>query len=287
MLQNKSLDFKLVQRICLLQKALDQAMASVSALQDKVSAYDLLESQLVQTEEYANVQEKIISNLQQKLAQAARWRSEVLQPMVGHLADLVDDQQLELEHVRLRIQQGQQDVQAYLKQLTTDKEGWLALEVTAGSEVGAVQALAVQLSSELQAAQWHIQQIDQVLSHQQVGCVRVQAQVGRGPEPLEDGASTTTATPNTAMLQAVVHVQQQRIQQLQAELGQQRQCCAQLHRRCQDLAAEQDHSRQEMANQHPVRALLTPTETASAPPVLHPRPRWHKQMPELWPDRTL
>jgi len=281
MLQDKSLDFKLVQRICLLQKALDQAMASVHALQDKVSAYDLLESQLVQTEEYANVQEKIISNLQHKLAAEARWRSDVLQIMVEHLANLVDDQQLVLEHLRLRIQKGQQDVQAYLGQLTTGQGGWRTVDGAAGSEVGVARALVVQLGCELQAAQQHIQQIEQLLSRHQMGCVRMQTRVKGGPDLPDSVSPPADATADATVLQAVIRAQQQKIHQLQTELGQQRQGQAQRRRRGQDPVTVQD-----LSPPHNPNCLSTGARSPAnpLPPVLRPRPRWQPQSSGLLPD---
>ncbi len=67
MFQESSLDFKLVQRGCLLQQALDQARESIEDMQEQVENHQMLQAHLAQTEEYSNVQQKIIVNLKQQL----------------------------------------------------------------------------------------------------------------------------------------------------------------------------------------------------------------------------
>jgi hypothetical protein len=117
MFQDTSLDFKLVQRICLLQQALDQAMESMADLQRRVEEHQMLESHLAQTEEYSNVQQKIILNLQQQLSAKTRWQQQMLEKVLAHIELLIHSQQLELERLRIRIQQSKAEVQTYLVRL--------------------------------------------------------------------------------------------------------------------------------------------------------------------------
>jgi phenylalanyl-tRNA synthetase alpha subunit len=196
MLQETSLDFKLVQRICLLQQALDQAMDSLADLQKRVEDHQLLESHLAQTEEYSNAQQKIILNLQQQLSAKSQWERQVLERVVSQVKGILDGQQIELERLRARIHQSQAEVQTYLVRLTdfyqtdyyqTDyshldyghAESHQALpppEVELTSEVMLARNLTVSLCSQLQLARQHIHELDRALTRQQITFAKILAQ---------------------------------------------------------------------------------------------------------------
>ncbi|PZV09303.1 MAG: hypothetical protein DCF21_19750, partial [Leptolyngbya sp.] len=166
----------------MLQQALDQAKNSLEDMQEQVANHDMLQAHLVQTEEYANVQQKIILNLQQQLEAKDQWKSQVLDQIVVGVQALVADQQLELERLRSRIYQGQSEVQDYLVRLKNYYQS-LALgrsattELDLNSEVMIARSLTVSLSSQLQAAQQHIQHLDTTLTRHQVTLARMQAYV--------------------------------------------------------------------------------------------------------------
>ncbi|MFM7326858.1 MAG: hypothetical protein ACKO4L_18415, partial [Nodosilinea sp.] len=111
------MDFKLVQRVCLLQQALDQATKSLEELQQQVANHQVLQFHLAQTEEYSNVQQKIIVNLKEQLTAKHQWQQRLLGTLLTDLRQLIDTQQLELERLRLRIHQSHAEVQDYLIRL--------------------------------------------------------------------------------------------------------------------------------------------------------------------------
>lgn len=256
MFQESSLDFKLVQRVCLLQQALDQAKTSLEDMQEQVANHDMLQAHLVQTEEYSNVQQKIILNLQQQLEAKDQWQSDVLDQIVVGVQALVADQQLELERLRSRIHQGQAEVQDYLVRLKNYYQS-LALgraattELDLNSEVMIARSLTVSLSSQLQAAQQHIQHLDTTLTRHQVTLARMQAYVNSGglggplpSEPLALAPAAPDLEDDPVALKAIVEAQRQKIAELSSELGHQFQQQTSLKYRCQAIAAERDGLRQ-------------------------------------------
>jgi hypothetical protein len=271
MLQDTSLDFKLVQRICLLQQALDQAMDSLAELQQRVEEHQMLESHLAQTEEYSNVQQKIILNLQQKLTAKTQWQRQVLERVVGQVKALVDSQQIELERLRARVHQSQAEVQTYLVRLKDDfqadpQHALAPLDIEGTSEVMLARNLTVSLCSQLQSARQHIHELDRTLTRQQITFAQLQAQVrtlghaeARGSEPPAESlgradcaceAADLAALEDPAALQAVVEAQHQKIVELSSELNKQFQEQTQLKQRCQILAAERDCYQQQTADLH-------------------------------------
>jgi chromosome segregation ATPase len=304
MFQETSLDFKLVQRICLLQQALDQAMDSLDDLQKRVADHQMLESQLAQTEEFSNVQQKIIVNLQQQLAAKNQWQHEVLAQLLVGVRRLINDQQLELERLRTRVQQSQTEVQDYLvrlknnyQQLPTYHQAESNIELT--TEVMVVRALTVSLSSQLQAAQQHIHQLDRTLTRHQVSFAQMQAQVktinamADTPSVIDDGiphpahaygdgaphgdsvdgvapyqGELSAAADDPVALRVIVEAQSQKIAELSAELHQQFQQQTRIKYRCQELAAERDSLKQREAELSLENELLKQRlQQQTAPPA--------------------
>jgi predicted nucleic acid-binding Zn-ribbon protein len=267
MFQESSLDFKLVQRVCLLQQALDQAKASLDEMQEQVANHQMLQAHLVQTEEYSNVQQKIIVNLQQQLEAQHQWQSQVLDQLLAGVKGLVADQQLELERLRVRIYQGQAEVQDYLVRIKNYYQGLAigrapAQEFDLNSEVMIARSLTVSLSSQLQAAQQHIQHLDNTLTRHQVTLARMQSYVNNGAggtggmggslptDASSDGAlALAMAAPalddDPVALKAIIEAQRQKITELSAELGQQFNQQTTLKYRCQAIAAERDGLKQQ------------------------------------------
>ncbi len=260
MFQESSLDFKLVQRVCLLQQALDQAKESIEEMQEQVANHQMLLAHLAQTEEYSNVQQKIIVNLKQQLEAKEQWQSQVLEQLVAGVKGLVTDQQLELERLRVRIQQGQAEVQDYLVRIKNHYQG-LAVgrspiyDLDLNSEVMIARSLTVSLSSKLQVAQQHIQHLDNTLTRHQVTLARMRAYVNSAqgiggsidsdaPLALLPAAQTQPDVEDPVVLRAIVDAQRQKIAELSAELGQQFHQQTSLKYRCQEIAAERDGLKQ-------------------------------------------
>jgi predicted nucleic acid-binding Zn-ribbon protein len=249
----------------LLQQALDQAKSSLEEMQEQVSNHDMLQAHLAQTEEYSNVQQKIILNLKQQLEAKEQWQHQVLDQIVAGVKELVADQQLELERLRSRIHQGQAEVQDYLVRLKNHYQS-LALGRTSAhdldlnSEVMIARSLTVSLSSQLQAAQQHIQHLDITLTRHQVTLARMKAYVSGsakgvgGPMLLDDASPEGTpalAPPlppavedDPVALKAIIEAQQQKIAELSTELGHQFHQQTSLKYRFQEIAAERDGLKQ-------------------------------------------
>jgi chromosome segregation ATPase len=254
--QDGSLDFKLVQRICLLQQALDQALDTLDELKLRVEDHQLLESQLAQTEEYSNAQQKIITNLKAQLDEKSEWQNHILQKLLLGVQHMINQQQLELERLRVRIQQSQTEVQDYLVRIKnyyqsapSDRLFEQDLELT--SEVMVVRALTVSLSSQLQAAQQHIRELDTSLTRHQVNFARLLAYQESIVRQLADPDSLTQVETEAweedpIALMQIIRAQQQKLEELNHELSEQFRQQNRLKYRCQELAAERDHYKRQL-----------------------------------------
>ncbi|MGD1941672.1 MAG: hypothetical protein ACFB0G_10195 [Leptolyngbyaceae cyanobacterium] len=163
MQQSGSLEFKLVQRVCLLQQALDQALNSLNELRTQVQDKHWVESQLASTEKYANVQQQAIAHLKQELAQFANVQHDLLNVIGYRLNELIDQQQQTFNHLSIEFQQSHAELQTYLQYLgrqrsvsataEPDTQAYcLALE----AEVRVARSMAVHLSQHLSLAKQHL-----------------------------------------------------------------------------------------------------------------------------------
>lgn len=291
MFQDSSLDFKLVQRVCLLQQALDQATESLEEMQQQVANHQVLQFHLAQTEEYSNVQQKIIVNLKEQLTAKHQWQEQLLGTLLTDLRQLIDTQQLELERLRLRIHQSHAEVQDYLVRLKNSyQSSSLQPEPLKphdlNSEVMIVRALTASLGHQLQAAQEHIKQLDHTLTRYQVSFARFQVYgkaVGT-PPPMGNGVDPELVDPShpdhgpeedAIALRAIITAHQQKIDQLTAALHSQFHQQTSLRARYQEVAAERDSLKQrERALQlesDRLRAALAATQAQV--PVVNPTPR--------------
>ncbi|MBD2257456.1 hypothetical protein [Pseudanabaena sp. FACHB-2040] len=254
--QDGSLDFKLVQRICLLQQALDQALDTLDELKLRVENHKLLESQLAQTEEYSNAQQKIIANLKEQLNEKSEWQNHILQKLLLGVQHIINQQQLELERLRVRIQQSQTEVQDYLLRIknyyqSAPAERLFEQDLELISEVMVVRALTVSLSSQLHVAQQHIRELDTTLTRHQVNFARLlayQESIARqltDPIALPPVESEDWEEDPIALTQ-VIKAQQQKLEERDHELVEQFHQQNQLKHRCQELAAERDHCKRQL-----------------------------------------
>ena len=159
MQQSSSLDFKLVQRVCLLQQALDQALDALQDLRSQVQDKEWIETQLASTEKYANVQQQAIAQLKQHLGQFTKVQHHLLDVTAYRLNELINHQHAEFHRLRMQIQQGQIELQSYLQYLgghcsseNTSPDYYLALE----AEVMMARTMAVSLSRQVNTAKQHL-----------------------------------------------------------------------------------------------------------------------------------
>lgn len=282
MQQSNSLDFKLVQRVCLLQQALDQALESLDELTAQVQDKYWVETQLASTEKYANVQQQAITHLKQQLAQFSEIQDHLLGVMSFRLNELIDQQQQAFAHLNLQFQQSHTHLQGYLQYLSQQQTGqivergsqdhYLALE----AEVMVARSMAVHLTQYLGLAKQHLDHLNADLGNHHLNLShmiktiqamiadlatfdhaqeKIQLQQSEADEPVEGtaaGRSPTdpiepeTPVPDIAALQASVRRQHARIQELQAALAERSHQETHLLQRYQAVAAERDYYRREL-----------------------------------------
>lgn len=270
--QSSSLDFKLVQRVCLLQQALDQAMESIEEMRGQIQDKQWMEAQLASTEKYANVQQQAIAQLKRNLAQFTEVQRHLLGVMSHRLGAVVNQQQGEFSRLQLQVQKGEAEVQTYLQylgiQCSTDHstargtdQDHLALK----AEVMVARSMAVNLSSHLSRTRQHLGNLTSALDHHRLSLDRViqtiQAMTNEldSLEPPREALFTSTdenwlldlatGTPseNGTALQNSLHRQAQYIHELEAKLMEQFSQQTQLRQRCQALAAERDYYKHHLA----------------------------------------
>ena len=297
------MDFKLVQRVCLLQQALDQATESLEELQQQVANHQVLQFHLAQTEEYSNVQQKIIVNLKEQLTTKQEWQQRLLGTLLTDLRQLIDTQQLELERLRVRIHQSHTEVQDYLVRMKNSYQSnslhpELLQPHDLNSEVMIVRALTVSLGHQLQAAQDHIHHLDHTLTRYQVTLARFQV-YGKAlgtPLPMENGANPRLVNlshpdqgseEDIIALRAMITAHQQKIEQLTAALHSQFHQQTSLRSRYQEVAAERDSLKQreralQLENER-LRAALAAPQAPISDPTPRPIPAWQASSQETNP----
>ena len=118
MQQSHSIDFKLVQRVCLLQQALDQALESLDELAAQLKDKHQVETQLASTEKYANVQQQAIAHLKHQLSQFTEIQNHLLGVIGFRINELIDQQQQGFDQLNIQFQQSHTELQRYLQYLT-------------------------------------------------------------------------------------------------------------------------------------------------------------------------
>lgn len=287
MQQSNSLDFKLVQRVCLLQQALDQALESLEDLAAQVQDKYWVETQLASTEKYANVQQQAITHLKQQLAQFAEIQDHLLGVMGFRLNELIDQQQQTFDQLNIQFQQSHTELQTYLQYLIHQQQTGVTLargseehNRALEAEVMVARSMTVHLSQYLGLAKQHLDHLNADLGnhHLNFGHIIKTIQVMIADLATFDHTSTkkppqlteanglskdwaqgrslpepvTTVDPalDVDTLQADVRRQQIRIQELQASLNEQAQYETHLRQRYQEVAAERDYYRRELQKIH-------------------------------------
>jgi hypothetical protein len=285
--QEESLDFKLVQRVCHLQQALDQALYSLEDLKEQVQDQQWLESQLATTEKYANVQEQAIAYLKSQLTHLNTTQSSLLQTMTALLDEWADHQQSTLNRLQFQVQQGEMELQTYLQhvrdqcqdgQNLAESDGTPTLELEV--EVMVARSMAVSLGGQLQSARYYIQTLAAMVHHHHADLAHltgalqatlaaiheataVEPQVDAGQCADHGLATQTPPGPENEItsMRHALRVQQVRIHELELALADQLGRQTQLKQRCQTLAVERDHYKRQVDQQgQPVEAALAPAD---------------------------
>jgi chromosome segregation ATPase len=256
---DRSINFKLVERVCDLQRALDQALLSLQELQEQEQDWQFLEAQLAKTESFANVQQQAIAQLQLQLVHDQQQR-QVLQELT---LTLLMQQQVVLERLRINLQQSQAEVHAYLSRLAQLHS--LAPEASQHaslleSEVFVARSLAVSLGVQLEASCQQLEALDFTIEryHSQVAAVERLSDVAEAVPELVSVLKASGKNSNhrdspdddqgslVAPQAQTTDAKQTRIEALEAALAEQFQIQTRLKHRCQELGAERDRYQQQL-----------------------------------------
>lgn len=299
MVQDRSLDFRLVQRVCALQQALDQALSSLEDLRGQLQDQQWLEAQLAKTEKYANVQQQAIAYLQCQLKDITRNQRHLLHQLLVHLDGWVQDQQVALNRLQLQIEQGEAELQTFLHHIRSHSPDYSpfapaadACQMDLEAEVMVARSVTVSLGTQLQAARYQIQTLAQVLNqhHGDIAHLAIAIQtmlntltqeVAAKPGDLDDQGELAPAAEvvpplpepdEIGVLRHAVQMQQMRIHELEATLADQFSRHTQLKHRCQTLAAERDYYKRQLEQMQAPAVLPLPWEAeADLPNARRPR----------------
>ncbi len=317
MQQSHSLDFKLVQRVCLLQQALDQALDSLDELTAQVQDKYWVETQLASTEQYANVQQQAINHLKQQLAQFTEIQDHLLGVMGFRLNELIDQQQQGFDQLNLQFQQSHTELQTYLQYLT-QQTGSMAAQGTDSyyrsleEEVMVARSMAVHLSQYLGLAKQHLAQLnadldnhhlnlgqiiqtiqsmiaelakfDQQSAKRRAASAKSLPAVAEITETQSPAEVDTVEPPDVDALQATVRRQAARIEELQTALAEHVEQETQLHQRCQKVAAERNYYYRLLQQQSDPMEVETEHLPLASPTSHWPQPQAELQSPDM-PNR--
>lgn len=310
MQQSNSLDFKLVQRVCLLQQALDQALSSLAELKAQVQDKQYVETQLANTEKFANVQQQAIAHLKQELAQFTTIQNDLLSVMGYRLNELIDQQQEALDQLNIQFHQSHAELQAYLQYLGKQRQEYQhlsddteACRLAVQAEVMMARSMAVHLSQHLGLAKQYLGQLKSDLGnhHLNLGHIikTIQAMIAElksfegseveawtrsdsQPVTLELPSMTnlselmlsTDDESDLTVIRAALRRQDRRSQELEAALLEHLAQKAQLQQRYQQVAAERDYYRKELYKLRSQQADLPvlPLDEVEAEPTLSENP---------------
>lgn len=315
MSQSSSLDFKLVQRVCLLQQALDQALEALADLKHQVQDKQWIEAQLANTEKYANVQQQAIARLKEHLGQFAGVQQNLLSVMAYRLNELIDQQQVEFHRLRIQVQQSQTEVQTYLQCL----HGYCALdqdeprdEVTLEAEVMMARAMTVSLSRQMSLAVQHLDVLTADLGEHHLNLSHIiqtaramiadlssfellsdsqmfdpNSAIGADEVDSSDAManySIDAASEDITVLKGTVRRQDLRIHELETVLMEQFEQRTQLKQRFQALSAERDYYKRQLEAAKAANASTSQPPTAT--PATRNRPITEADTESLLPPAT-
>ncbi len=182
--KTRSLECQHIRRIYQLEKALDQALIYLEELKIKVRDHEYLQDQLSMTEDFAYVQQHAIAHLKGQLntqkqilisqSSEAREFDEAVQGLLGETEQLVEYQQLELEHLKARLAQDfakeykrQNQLEKKLDVLNASLSAQQARTQKVESDGLAARTLAASLEIQLTASQQQVRDLSMRLAESQ------------------------------------------------------------------------------------------------------------------------
>jgi chromosome segregation ATPase len=192
--KTRSLECQHIRRIYQLEKALDQSLIYLEELRLKSRDRDNLYDQLLMTEDFAYVQQHAIAHLKKQLKQQkqilisqssdAREYDEAVQTVLGETEQLVEYQQVELEHIKSQLAQDLADHHRRYSQLQKKAEllqSSLASEQErtqrTESDALASRTLAASLEIQLAASQQQVRELSVRLAESQTRLLAMEGKV--------------------------------------------------------------------------------------------------------------
>lgn len=189
--KTRSLECQHIRRIYQLEKALDQALIYLEELKVKVRDHEDLQDQLSMTEDFAYVQQHAIAHLKNQLNQQrqilisqsseAREYDEAVQGVLGETEQLVEYQQVELEHLKVRLAQDlaeeykrHSQLKKKLELLQSSLENQQGRTQRLEADALAARTLAASLEIQLAASQQQVKDLSIRLAESQTRFVTAQ-----------------------------------------------------------------------------------------------------------------
>lgn len=255
-------------RIYQLERALDQALICMEEMRQRVQDQELLETQLVATEQFASVQQQAIARLKLRLKQQqeqlrtqlleAEARDRMVQAQLVAAESLVQVQQAELEQLRSYLAANQT---APLS-LENGPVAQVQPQVNWATEAQTAKALAAQLQKRLEIAQSQVDDLTLMLKQAEARITDLEEEVQMQQAALEAKSLEARAEARSAQKQAVALRQpnlaiatlgqdlakaQTKVEELEIELARQVRLQAVWQQGHQELAAAGDRYRSRIA----------------------------------------
>lgn len=181
-------------RIQHLEQALDQALVCLEELRSQIQNQQFLEMQLANTEDYASVQQQAIVRLKQQLVEQqqaldaqileTQQRDQAIQELLITIEQMTQAQHREVERLRSRLVQDQQEVATHRSKLGKhlhDLQAALESRQQRVSELEAesltARTLSVRLQSQLEMAQQQIKELSTRLSQHRLQLEQLETQL--------------------------------------------------------------------------------------------------------------
>ncbi len=200
-------------RIQHLEQALDQAMVCLEDLRSQIQNQQFLEMQLANTEDYASVQQQAIVRLKQQLSEQqqaldaqileTQQRDQAIQELLITIEQMTQAQHREVERLRSRLVQDQQEVATHRSKLGKhlhDLQSALESRQQRVSELEAeslnARTLSARLQSQLELAQQQIKELSTRLSHHRSHLEQLETQLeqSQAGEAIPSGPSDTRSS---------------------------------------------------------------------------------------------
>ncbi|MBD1861936.1 MULTISPECIES: hypothetical protein [Trichocoleus] len=266
--QLRSIEHNRLERISLLEQALDQALTSLNDLTLQMRDQQVLEDQLATTEEFSHVQQQAITKLKLQLTQQeqileariaeAQEQNQTFQELLTATEAIAQAQQAELERLRVQIVQDRSEMQVQQKRLEKQlcdlqgaSKGQQQHVLEMETQALAARTLAASLEVKLAEAQQQIESLYANLSQRQTAFSELETQLEQAYLALEEHqlllhqmqqAQVLLAEHHTtiATLQQDLVTAHGKIEELETQMAKQVMLQAKLQQAGQELEAERD-----------------------------------------------